>query len=111
MAIQRYSEMEADVFREGAERRLGHGDQLMMVIIDFNDGPQSAPEPPHSHPHEQISYVADGEIFFVLEDKCERLSPGDMFLVPANKPHSIQLLTKHVRLVDCFHPIRQDLLK
>ena len=111
MAIQRYEEMKADPIREKAERRLGHTDNLMMVIIDFDDGPQSEPDPPHSHPHEQVSYVAEGEIYFLLEDKCDRLGPGDMFLVPPNKPHSIQLLTKHVRLVDCFNPIRQDFLE
>jgi replication-associated recombination protein RarA len=29
----------------------------------------------------------------------------------SGKPHSIQQLTKHVRLVDCFTPIREDFLK
>jgi quercetin dioxygenase-like cupin family protein len=111
MAVQRYVEMKADLIREGAERRLGYTDNLMMVIIDFEDGPQTEPDPPHAHPHEQVSYVAKGEIFFLLEDECERLGPGDMFLVPPDKPHSIQLLSKHVRLVDCFHPVRDDFLE
>ncbi|MFN2153090.1 MAG: cupin domain-containing protein [Anaerolineales bacterium] len=110
MAVQRYTEMKVDLIREGAERRLGHTDNLMMVIIDFDDGPQSEPDPPHAHPHEQVSYVAKGEIFFFIDDECERLGPGDMFLAPPDKPHSIQLLTKHVRLVDCFTPIREDFL-
>ena len=103
--------MKVDLIRDGAERRLGYTDNLMMVIIDFDDGPQTEPDPPHNHPHEQVSYVAEGEIFFFLENDCERLGPGDMFLVPPDKPHSIQLLTKHVRLVDCFTPIRQDFLE
>ena len=111
MAVQRYTEMKADLIREGVERRLGHTSKLMMVIFDFDDGPQTEPDPPHAHPHEQVSYVAEGEIFFFLEDECERLGPGDMFLVPPDKPHSIQLLTKHVRLVDCFHPLREDFLE
>ena len=111
MAVKRYIEMKADLIREGVERRLGYTDNLMMVIIDFEDGPQTEPDPPHAHPHEQVSYVAEGEIFFFLEDECERLGPGDMFLVPPDMPHSIQLLSKHVRLVDCFHPIREDFLK
>ena len=111
MAVQRYSEMKTSLVREGVERRLGHTEALMMVIIDFNDGPQAEPDPPHTHPHEQVSYVAEGEVFFLLEGACERLGPGDMFLVPADKPHSIQLLSQHVRLVDCFHPIRQDFLE
>ena len=111
MAVQRYTEMQIDLIRDRVERRLGHTDNLMMVIIDFDDGPQAKPDPPHAHPHEQVSYVAKGEINFFLEGECERLSPGDMFLVPPDKPHSIQLLTKHVRLVDCFTPIRQDFLE
>ena len=39
MAVKRYTEMQADFIREGAERRLGYTDNLMMVIIDFDDGP------------------------------------------------------------------------
>ena len=111
MAIQRYIEMKADLIKAGAERRLGHTDHLMMTIMDFSGGPQAEPDPPHAHPHEQISYVAEGEINFFLEGEGERLGPGDMFLVPPNKPHSIQLLTGHARLVDCFYPLRQDFLE
>jgi len=111
MAIQRYADMKVDPIREGRERRLGHSEHLMMAIIDFSDGPQTEPDPPHAHPHEQVSYVAEGEILFFLEGDSERLGPGDMFLVPPDKPHTIQLLTDHVRLVDCFYPIRQDFLK
>jgi hypothetical protein len=33
-----------------------------------------------------------------------------VFLVPSGMPHSIQQLTEHVRLVDCFTPIREDFL-
>jgi quercetin dioxygenase-like cupin family protein len=55
--------------------------------------------------------VAEGEILFVMEDQQTRLRPGDVFLIPSGKPHSIQQLTEHVRLVDCFTPIREDFLK
>lgn len=111
MAVKRYAEMNVDLIRDGVERRQGHTDHLMMVVIDFNDGPQTEPDPPHAHPHEQVSYVVVGEILFFLDNECERLGPGDMFLVPPDKLHAIQLLTQHVRLVDCFHPIRQDFLE
>jgi len=111
MAILKYDEAPAEQFHSGAERRLGHTDNLMMVIIDFHDGPTEQPDPPHAHPHEQVSYVAEGEIIFVTDDQQTRLGPGDMFLVPPGRPHSIQQLTEHVRLVDCFTPIREDFLK
>jgi quercetin dioxygenase-like cupin family protein len=90
------------------ERYLTHTEKLMMVVIDFDDGPTSEPDPPHSHPHEQVSYVAEGEILFFLDKEATRLSKGDMFTVPPNIPHTVQLLTKHVRLVDTFTPLRKD---
>jgi len=91
-------------------RYLTHTENLMMVVIDFDDGPTSEPDPPHSHPHEQISYVAAGEVIFFLDGEPTRLRPGDMFTVPPDLPHSVQLLTKHVRLVDTFTPLREDFL-
>jgi len=91
-------------------RYLTHTENLMMVVIDFDDGPTSEPDPPHSHPHEQISYVAAGEVIFFLDGEPTRLGPGDMFTVPPDLPHSVQLLTKHVRLVDTFTPLREDFL-
>jgi quercetin dioxygenase-like cupin family protein len=111
MTTLRYDEMSATKIRDGAERRVGHTENLMIVVVDFSDGPKDRPDPPHSHPHEQVSYVAAGEILFVMDDQQTRLGPGDVFLVPSGKPHSIQQLTEHVRLVDCFTPIRGDFLE
>ena len=91
-------------------RYLTHTDNLMMVVIDFDDGPTSEPDPPHSHPHEQVSYVAAGEVIFFLDGEPTRLVPGDMFTVPPDLPHSVQLLTSHVRLVDTFTPLREDFI-
>ena len=91
-------------------RYLSHTENLMMAVIDFHDGPTSEPDPPHDHPHEQVSYVAAGEIIFFLDGEPTRLGPGDMYCVPPNIPHSIQLLTGYVRLVDTFTPLRDDFL-
>lgn len=106
------TEMEAvkETIGTGRERYLTHTENLMMVVIDFNDGPTAEPDPPHSHPHEQVSYVAAGEIIFVLDGQKTKLRKGDMFTVPPNVPHTVQLLTSHVRLVDTFTPLREDLI-
>ena len=111
MAIIKRSELTPEIIAPGRTRYLAFTETLMMVVIDFHDGPTSEPDPPHSHPHEQISYVVSGEINFFMENKLTRLGPGDMFTVPPNLPHSVQLLTKDVRLVDTFTPIREDFLK
>jgi quercetin dioxygenase-like cupin family protein len=98
------SDVIPEVIAQGRTRYLAYLSNLMMVVMDFYDGPTSQPDPPHSHPHEQISYVVSGEINFVLGSDVTRLGPGDMFIVPPNAPHSIQLLNENVRLVDTFSP-------
>lgn len=92
------------------ERYLAHAKNLMVVVIDFDDGPLDAPDAPHSHPHEQITYVADGELLFFLNDEKFHLQTGDIIVIPPDTPHTIQPLRKHVRLVDTFSPIREDFL-
>src|SRR5688572_17062583 len=97
--------------KEGVQRRLIHTDGLMTAVIDFRDGPWQQPDQPHSHVHEQTTYVVEGEIIFFCEGESEqRLKPGDMFSVPSGKEHTIQLLTKTAKLVDSFTPLRQEFL-
>jgi quercetin dioxygenase-like cupin family protein len=99
------------IIAEQRTRYLAHSENLMVVVIDIDDGPLDQPDPPHSHPHEQISYVADGELFFFLEDESIKLNAGDIIVIPPNIPHTIQPLSNHVRLVDSFSPIRDDFLE
>ncbi len=93
------------------KRKIIYSNNLMTVLIDFTGGPWDNPEPPHSHPHEQTSYVAKGEIMFFCEgEDATHLKEGDMFAVPSGLKHTIQLLTKDVRLIDSFTPVREDFL-
>ena len=98
--------------KPGVFRSYMHTENLMIVSIDFINGPWKEPEPPHSHPHEQASFVAKGEIMFYCEGEPERqLKEGEMFTVASGKAHTIKLLSKEVRLVDSFTPIREDFLE
>ena len=111
MSVTIQSQTPRESIAPGRERYLTHTNDLMMVVIDFTDGPTEQPDPPHSHPHEQITYVVEGEILFFLGDTPHRLSAGDMIGVPSNVPHTAQLLSAKVRLVDTFNPIREEFLK
>lgn len=111
MAVLIYNETPPKIVKEGLQRKIIHTDNLMTVIIDFSNGPWEEADPPHSHPHEQTSYVAKGEIIFYCEDEPEQhLKEGDMYAVPSGKKHTVKLLTKNVRLVDNFIPLRQDFI-
>ena len=106
----KYEEIQVTQVKPGVERRLAYTNNVMIAVIDFNNGPQAEPDPPHRHVHEQVSYVAEGEILFIMDDETVKLGPGDLFTVPSDRLHTIQLLTSHARLIDCFNPIREDFI-
>jgi len=92
------------------ERRIAYLDNLMVVVCDFTNGPASESDKPHSHPHEQITYVAEGELFFFIGDKKHHLTRGDIITIPSGVPHCIQTISNPVRLIDSFSPVREDFL-
>lgn len=93
---------------DGAQRRvLSYGGNLMLVQFTFEAGVASWE---HSHPHEQVGYVVDGEIDFLMEGYAAvRLGPGGSYYVPANRKHYIVTHAPTV-LLDAFTPVRNDFL-
>lgn len=103
--------LERKEIKPGVFRSIMYTENLMTAIIDFTNGPWQEPEPPHSHPHEQVSYIADGELIFYCEDQPDqRLKTGNMFAVKSGKKHTIKVLSEKVRIVDSFTPIREEFL-
>jgi len=111
MAVLKFDDIPYEIVREGLKRKIIHQKNLMTVLLDFSDGPWEEAEPPHSHPHEQTCYIAEGEVVFYCEDEEEQhLKAGDMFSVPSGKDHTIKLISKKARLIDSFNPLREDFL-
>lgn len=111
MAVVKFSESVAQYVHQGLERRIIYTPHLMMVIVDFSDGPWLEAEPFHSHVHEQTCYVAEGEIIFYCEDEPEQLlKAGDLFAVSSGQKHTIRLLSAKARLIDSFNPIRKEFI-
>ena len=95
----------------GLRRKLIHTNNLMIVVVEFFEGPAEVPDPFHNHPHEQVSYIAEGELILFIEGIGEqKLVTGDLFAIPSGIPHTVQTLTKVVRIIDCFTPLREDFL-
>ena len=66
MKVSRSSEDRPVIAAPGRERRVAHTENLMMVVWDFTDGPAGEPDPLHSHPHEQVTYVVQGQVLFFI---------------------------------------------
>lgn len=109
--VGKYDELKVTKVADGIQRRIVKTDNLMMVNVEFTDGPTTEPDPFHSHPHEQVSYMIEGEVYlFVGDEEKVHLKAGDHFAIPSDIPHTIQGLTPVVKLIDCFTPLREDFL-
>lgn len=91
-------------------RRLVTGDNMMIAHVYLDKG---AVVPVHSHHNEQITYVLQGALRFLLgEDQLEEVivGAGEVLTIPSNLPHSALALEDTLD-VDVFNPPRQDWLE
>ncbi len=90
---------------EGSFRKtLGWGERTLLSEVSFTKG---GIVPPHSHPHEQIGYVARGAIEFTIGDRVAVLRTGDAYVIPGNVPHSCRALEESIA-IDIFSPVREE---
>lgn len=85
---------------------LSHRPELMLVAFRFEKGAVGAP---HSHPHTQVSYIAEGTFDVTVDGVTTRLGPGSSFIVAPDLVHGVVALTPGL-LIDTFTPQRDDFL-
>ncbi|MFT3825019.1 MAG: cupin domain-containing protein [Chitinophagaceae bacterium] len=84
--------------------RFVHGETMTLSFVDIEEG-KSLPE--HSHPHEQITHILEGELEMIIGGEKMVLTAGSVYVIPGNTPHSAVALTR-CRVLDAFHPVRED---
>lgn len=68
---------------------------------------KGAAVPEHSHYHEQLVNVVEGQLELTVNGEKTILTPGKVLVLPPNVPHSARALTE-VYVIDVFHPARED---
>lgn len=63
--------------------------------------------PLHSHENEQISYLLEGALKFIIDGREINLRGGEVLIIPSNVPHIVEALEDTVAL-DIFCPPRAD---
>ena len=106
-AFVRTADAAWDPMAPGVRRQiLGHGPDLMMVRVDFEQGGVGAM---HQHPHRQVSYVASGRFAVTVDGEQQELGPGDCFFAVGDVPHAVVALEAGT-LIDAFTPTRAEFL-
>lgn len=105
--IVKNAEITREEVAKGVTRKILASDgKLMTVEVGFEKG---AIGPPHSHPHEQISYVLKGRFEATLGDEKTIITAGDSYYVPPDLVHEVVALEDGM-LLDVFTPQREDFL-
>jgi len=91
----------------GVSRKvLAYCDALMCVEHHFEAGAEVAL---HSHPHTQITYIAEGRFRFTIGEETREVSRGDSLCKQNGVKHGCVCLEKGV-LIDFFTPMREDFI-
>ena len=75
----------------GATMRTVHTGNMTLVYWTFEQG---VIIPDHSHHHEQVTNILEGEMEFVLEGDKQVLTAGTALIIPPNKKHQGRTITK-----------------
>lgn len=81
-----------------------HSEQMTVAFWSIEAG---AALPEHSHPHEQISSVLEGQFEMTVDGETQVLEAGIVAVIPSGAPHSARAITP-CRVVDAFHPTREE---
>lgn len=82
-----------------------HGQHMMLSLVEF--APHAVVEE-HSHPHEQMGLMLEGEARFIVGGVEQIVRPGQMWRIPGGVLHKVIAGDKPVRALDVFYPIRED---
>ena len=88
----------------GLRARVVHSDRTSQSWVDID---RDATFPQHAHPHEHTVNVLEGELELVVDGQVHRLTPGQVFIIAPNVPHSGRAITA-CRVLDVFSPARDD---
>lgn len=108
-ALYRWEDLPRERLNSHIDRRLVTGDNVMIAHVYLK---KDGVVPLHSHHNEQLTYVLEGALRFLLgenEDREVIVRAGEVLTIPPHLPHSAVALEDTLD-VDIFNPPRQDWL-
>jgi len=104
MYFQNLADIQEREIVPGYRARFIHTEGMTLAYWHAEAG---AALPEHSHPHEQIANVLEGEFELTVAGESRVLVPGQVAVIPGDVPHSGRAITD-CRLLDAFQPARED---
>ncbi len=102
--LHRWDEIALEKVTEMISRKIVTGEREMLAQIYLKRG---ALVPVHSHASEQMTYVLQGALRFLVGQEEMIVREGEVLHIPSGVSHQIEALEDTLEL-DVFSPIRQD---
>jgi quercetin dioxygenase-like cupin family protein len=81
------------------------GERGMLNVIELAPGGEV---PLHSHPHEQLGYVLEGEITMTVAGVTDTWRAGVAYAIPGGVEHAGVAGLEGCRVIDVFVPVRDE---
>ncbi len=104
--LHRWDEIPHEKVTEMISRKLITGEREMIAHIHLKRG---ALVPMHSHESEQMTYVFQGALKFLINGEEITVREGEVLHIPSWVPHQAEALDDTFEM-DIFSPIRHDWL-
>ena len=95
-----------EVLSPTISRKIITGERMMAAQVFIK---KDGIVPEHSHENEQITYILEGALEFLIGGRRTTVAKGEVLHIPSNVPHSAVALEDTVDL-DLFSPPRADWL-
>jgi quercetin dioxygenase-like cupin family protein len=102
--LHRWDEIALDKITEMISQKVVAGEREMLAQIYLKRG---ALVPLHSHDSEQMTYVLQGALRFLVDGEEIIVREGEVLHIPASMPHQAEALEDTFEL-DIFSPVRRD---
>jgi unsaturated pyranuronate lyase len=102
--LHRWDEIALEKITEMVSRKIVTGDREMLAQTYLKRG---ALVPLHSHASEQMTYVLQGALRFLVEGEEVIVREGEVIHIPSGVPHQAEALEDTFEL-DVFSPVRED---
>ncbi|HLJ60538.1 MAG TPA: cupin domain-containing protein [bacterium] len=93
---------------KGVTMRPLAGAHVMISCVDLSPDSTVAL---HSHPHEQLGVVLEGQIEMQIGEERRALRPGDAYVIPGGTRHAARASGGPARVLDVFYPLREEYLR
>ncbi len=106
MQLHRWDEIALEKITEMVSRKVVAGERQMLAQIYLKRG---ALVPLHSHQSEQMTYVLQGALKFLVDGEETIVREGEVLHIPSGIEHQSEALEDTFEL-DVFSPVREDWL-